>query len=153
VIGELYLIMESAANFQLEEKLIRMGIELHRWVSATSILHHGLTGARTSREMLRLARPYARYHVGAHGTESIARVNQMIHQGFDGAIHLKPFGCMPDINALPALHRMCREHRFPLVSLSFDSHTAETGVQTRLEAFYDMLACKRQGGMLCMSAT
>ncbi len=132
---------------------MKMGVELHRWVSATSILHHGLTGSRTTREMLRMARPYAQYHVGAHGTESIARVNQMINQGYDGAIHLKPFGCMPEINAMPALHRMCREHQFPLVSLSFDSHTAETGVQTRLEAFYDMIACKRQGGMLCMSAT
>jgi len=153
IIGELYVIMEPASNFQLESRLANMGVEVHRWVNITSIMHHGMTGARTSPEHLRNARPWTRYHVGAHGTESIARVHQMILQGFDGAIHVKPFGCMPEINAIPALHRMCRHHQFPLVSLSFDSHTAESGVKTRLEAFYDMIACKRQGGLLCMNAT
>lgn len=153
IIGELYLIMEPAANFQMEDRLASMGVEIHRWITVSSILHHGLTGAGSPREHRRMARPYAHYHIGAHGTESIARVNQMIQQGFDGAIHLKPFGCMPEINALPALHKMCRLFQFPLVSLSFDSHTAETGVQTRLEAFYDMIDAKRKGGFLCVSAT
>ena len=77
----------------------------------------------------------------------------MIRDGFDGAIHLKPFGCTPEINALPALHKMSREHKFPLVSFSLDSHTAETGIVTRLEAFRDMISYKSEGGFLCLNTT
>jgi len=152
IIGELFVVMEPFSNFRIEEQLARMGVEVHRWVTASSILHHGVNGARAGKQLQRMAAPYARYHVGAHGTESIARLQQMIRQGFDGAIHLKPFACMPEINAMPALRRMSQEHRFPLITLSFDSHTAEAGVLTRLEAFYDMISQKRQGGVPCGSA-
>lgn len=153
IIGELYTVMEPFSNFQMEDKLAGMGVEVHRWVTVSSILHHGATGARVSPQLLSMAKPYAHYHVGAHGTESIGRLHSMIKEGFDGAIHLKPFACMPEINALPALHKMSRDYQFPLVTFSFDSHTAETGVMTRLEAFFDMISYKRQGGVNCASIT
>ena len=152
IIGELYIVMEPASNFGLENNLAKMGVEVHRWVSVSSILHHGIDGAKASSTFLNWAKPYALHHVGSHGTESIARLHQMIKEGFDGAIHLKPFACMPEMNALPILHKMCSDHQFPLVSLSFDAHTAESGLMTRLEAFYDMIAYKRQGGLPCMNA-
>lgn len=152
IIGELYIVMEPASNFRLEDNLAKMGVEIHRWISMSSMLHHGLDGARVPWKFRKWARPYAIHHVGSHGTESIARLHQMIRGGFDGAIHLKPFACMPEMNALPVLHKMCSDHQFPLVSLSFDAHTAETGLMTRLEAFYDMIAYKRHGGLPCMNA-
>ncbi|OGK08805.1 MAG: hypothetical protein A2Y63_07000 [Candidatus Riflebacteria bacterium RBG_13_59_9] len=152
-IGELYTVMEPFSNFQMEDKLAGMGVEVHRWVTVSSILHHGVNGARAAPQLLSMARPYARYHVGAHGTESIGRLHSMIKEGFDGAIHLKPFACMPEINALPALHKMSRDYQFPLVTFSFDSHTAESGVMTRLEAFFDMITYRRQGGVHCASVT
>lgn len=153
IVGELYVVMEPFSNFQMEDRLAAMGVEVHRWVTVSSILHHGVNGARAAPQLQRLASPYARYHVGAHGTESIARLHSMIKAGFDGAIHLKPFACMPEINALPALHSLCRDYQFPMVSFSFDSHTAESGVVTRLEAFVDMVSHRRRGGVLCRNAT
>lgn len=148
IIGELYILMEPFSNFRLEEGLAKMGVEVYRWVTVSSIIHHGVNGARAPAKFLRWAKPYARYHVGAHGTESIARLHRMIKDGFDGAMHLKPFSCMPEINALPALHKMSRDHQFPLACFSFDSHTSETGMQTRLEAFFDMIYYKRQGALV-----
>ena len=153
IIGELYVVMEPFSNQRIEEKLAGMGVEIHRWITVSSILHHGVNGAKAASQFLKWAKPYASYHLGAHGTESVGRLHKMIREGFDGAIHLKPFGCMPEINALPAIHKMARDYQFPLVSFSLDSHTAETGVITRLEAFRDMISYKRLGGLPCLNAT
>jgi predicted nucleotide-binding protein (sugar kinase/HSP70/actin superfamily) len=90
-------------------------------------------------ELLEDADPYLKYHVGAHGTESVAKTNRLMKDGFDGVLHLKPFGCMPEVNAMAALQRLSREHTFPVLFFSYDAQTSETGVQTRLEAFCDML--------------
>ena len=49
---------------------------------------------------------------------------------------------MPEINAMPALHRISQDYGIPLIFFSFDTLTSETGIKTRLEAFYDMLLMK-----------
>jgi predicted nucleotide-binding protein (sugar kinase/HSP70/actin superfamily) len=147
LIGELYVLMEPFSNFEIEKTLGRMGVEVHRWVTLCSILHHEVLGAVASRKLLSWADPYLRYHLGAHGTESVGRMNWMIRNGFDGAIHLKPFGCMPELNAMPALYRLSREHRFPLSCFSLDSHTSRSGVMTRLEAFHDLIHHRRQSSL------
>jgi len=147
IVGELYLLMEPFSNFEVERTLGRMGVEVHRWVNLSSIFHHKISSAHCARHFQKMAKPYVRYHLGAHGTESAGRLNWMIKSGFDGAIHLKPFACMPEINAMPAMYRMSRDSRFPLTCFSFDSHTSESGVKTRLEAFYDMISHRREGAL------
>jgi predicted nucleotide-binding protein (sugar kinase/HSP70/actin superfamily) len=144
VVGELYLLMEPFANFFLERELARFGVEVFRYVTVTSMIHDAFSLGRHVREHLAAAQPYLRYHIGAHATESVARTLNAIRAGFDGVIHVKPFACMPEVSAMSALQRIAREHRFPIVYLSFDTQTSETGLRTRLEAFCDMLFMKRQ---------
>ena len=67
----------------------------------------------------------------------------MIEQGYDGIIHIKPFGCTPEVNAMPILQKISDETSVPIMFLSFDSQTSETGLKTRLEAFYDMIKMKK----------
>ena len=40
--------------------------------------------------------------------------------------------------------RISRDYRVPVLFLSYDSQTSDTGLDTRLEAFYDMIAMRRQ---------
>jgi len=145
IVGELYMIMEPFSNFYLEKTLGKMGVEVHRWITLSSILHHGVDGSRAAREFFSWVAPYVKYHLGAHGTESASRMAWMLKNKYDGIIHVKPFGCMPEINAMPAMYKMSRDFNVPLVCFSFDSHTSEAGVKTRLEAFYDMIYYKKQG--------
>ena len=48
-------------------------------------------------------------------------------EGFDGMVHVKPFGCMPEVTAMSALQRISRERTFPILFMSYDVQTSEHG--------------------------
>ena len=143
IIGELYSLMEPFSNFYLEKELAKKGIEVHRFITVSSILHEVFSGRRYLNRHIKNAKPYLKYQLGAHGTESVSRAISLIKQKFDGIIHLKPFGCMPEVSAISALNRISKDYKFPIIYFSFDSQTSETGIKTRLEAFHDMLLMKK----------
>lgn len=144
VVGEVYVLMEPFSNFYLEKILGKMGVEIHRHVDVTNVIWDSLRWRMYIKQQLKKASPYLTYDLGAHGTSSIAVTQSLMKQGFDGIIHIKPFGCLPEINAMPMLARVSRDYHCPVVYFSFDSQTSENGVKTRLEAFYDMLVFKRK---------
>lgn len=144
VVGELYMLMEPFANFYLEKKLAQRKIEVHRFVTVSGILTEYFSGDRFVKKHLAAAHPYLTHHIGAHGTETVARANSLIKKGFDGIIHLKPFGCMPEVSAMAALNNLARDRRAPILYFSFDSQTSEAGLETRVEAFCDMLYMKQK---------
>ncbi len=145
IVGELYVLMEPFSNFFIERELARRGVEVHRYVNVSNMVDHGGRNKnRHLREIIGIADPYLRYHIGADGTESVATTNRLRQEGFDGVLHLKPFGCMPEVNAMSALQRLSREHTFPVLFISFDSQTSETGLATRLDAFCDMLRMRKR---------
>jgi predicted nucleotide-binding protein (sugar kinase/HSP70/actin superfamily) len=57
----------------------------------------------------------------------------------DGIIHVTAFGCGPDSMVDKTLELEAKHAGLPFLSLTIDEHTGEGGVQTRLEAFVDML--------------
>lgn len=144
VIGDLYTQMEPFANFDIEKKLGKKGVEVHRFVKITGLFNELFTKFFIVKKWVRNARPYLKYHIGARSTDSVAVAYELARRGFDGLIHIKPSGCMPEINAIAALHKISKEHKIPIVYFSFDTQTSETGINTRLEAFYDMLIMKRK---------
>ncbi len=60
----------------------------------------------------------------------------------DGIIHVTAFGCGPDSMVDKTLELESKTAKVPFLSLTIDEHTGEGGVQTRLEAFVDMLRAK-----------
>ncbi|APC08543.1 hypothetical protein MTJW_13840 [Moorella thermoacetica] len=60
-----------------------------------------------------------------------------------GLIHLTAFGCGPDSLVGDLAERYAHRHGKPFLLLTLDEHTGEAGVETRLEAFMDMLARRR----------
>ena len=94
--------------------------------------------------MLKNAGGYLKYHIGADGTDSVANSKTLAELGFDGIIHVKPFGCTPEVNAIPMLQNISKDYQIPILYFSFDSLTSETGIKTRLEAFYDMLVMQKE---------
>lgn len=141
VIGELYTLMEPFSNFYIEKQLAKNNISVSR-VMSVSFLLFGKNDKRT----LKHTAGYLKYPVGANGIDSVAQCKRYAQSGYDGIIHMKSFGCTPEINAMPALINLSKDYKIPVLSLSFDSQTSETGVQTRLEAFSDMLSMKRDRG-------
>lgn len=139
IIGELYTLMEPYSNHFLEKQLAKGGIVVSRKMSASFLLF----GKRDTRS-LRCSKGYLQYTVGANGVDSVAGSRQYVKTGYDGLIHMKSFGCTPELNAQPALEQISRDYNIPILHLSFDTQTSETGLETRLEAFMDMIEMKRK---------
>lgn len=141
IIGELYTAMEPFATYFLEEELAKMNIEIKRFTNVTYLLF--LKKFHIKR-MLRKIRKYCIYPIGADGMDNVYRAKYLIDEEFDGIIHTKPFGCTPEIGAIPIIDKVCKEYNMPIIYFSFDSETSDTGIKTRLEAFYDMLSAKKE---------
>lgn len=145
VVGEVFAVMDPTANHDIERKLALQGFEVHRFITLTTLIEHGVRGRSHVNRMLELGRPYVTFHLGADGTDSVAKTWKLLQDGFDGVAHLKPFGCMPEVSAMSALARISREHTFPVLCVSYDAQTSEAGIVTRVEAFCDMLKMRKRG--------
>jgi len=139
IVGDLYTVMEPYSNFDLERKLAARKIEIGRRMSVSFLLFN-----ESERKRLRKTQGYLRHSGGANGLDSIGQSIQYATEGYDGIVHAKSFGCTPELNAIPAMMRVSRDMDIPILHLSFDTHSSETGFDTRLEAFVDMMEMRRK---------
>lgn len=140
LIGELYTAMEPYSNYYLEKTLGEMQIEINRYTNLTYLL---ITKLYNKKKVLKTCGSYCKYLIGADGTDNIAVAKRLAKQGYDGLIHTKPFGCTPEVGAMSILQKVSSDYKIPIIYFSFDSHTGEAGIKTRLEAFNDMLIMRR----------
>jgi predicted nucleotide-binding protein (sugar kinase/HSP70/actin superfamily) len=113
----------------------------HRWLG----FHGFRLGKSEVRLMRKLSAPYWRYCVGGEDQNSVGQLLLAARDGFDGVIHVHPFGCMPGSVVQPTMARAARDAGIAYLSLSLDEHSSETGVMTRLEAFVSLIEKRRRG--------
>lgn len=138
VIGEYFTVMDPFGNLDAEKKLASFGVEVHRHINMT---HFNLE--LNEKNLRNSIRDYVHYSMGPTSTENIAAALNYVKQGFGGVVHIKSSGCTPEIDIVPTLQRISREYQVPFLFLSYDTQSSDTGLDTRLEAFYDMIAMKR----------
>lgn len=141
VIGELYTLMEPFSNYYLEKALAKYHISIKRFTNVNYLLfqkkHH-------IKYLLRFASRYIKYKMGADAADNIAWAKYLCEEGYDGIIHIKSSFCTPEIGAMPIIQKICHDYDVPVIFFTFDAGTTEVGIETRLEAFYDMLKEKRK---------
>lgn len=140
IVGELYTLMEPSSNFYMERELAKYNIMVSRYITASFLLFKKFIKRR---KILKKAGNYLKYEIGADGTDSVSAGKGFAEKGYDGIIHVKPFGCTPEVNAMPMLQNIGKDYKIPIMYFSFDSQTSETGIKTRLEAFHDMIAMRK----------
>ncbi|MCF6462612.1 acyl-CoA dehydratase activase-related protein [Clostridium sp. Cult1] len=75
-----------------------------------------------------------------HGQRIIGSAFSMIEKkAIQGIIYISAFGCGLDSVLIDLVERKARENRIPFTLLTIDEQTGEAGVNTRIEAFLDML--------------
>lgn len=141
IVGELYTLMEPFSSYFIEKTLAKKGIEVRRYITVSYLI---FAKDHKEKRIVKAASPYLKYAIGADGTDSVAKSKLMAEEKFDGIIHIKPFGCTPEVNSMPAVQKVSRDYDIPIIFFSFDSQTSETGIKTRLEAFYDMLMMRKE---------
>ncbi|MGI6120089.1 MAG: CoA protein activase [Desulfosporosinus sp.] len=144
IIGEIYTILDPYTSIGIEEKLGRLGVQVDRsiylsgWV-AKHILQGLVPGYRSIKSYPGYAKPYLKHFVGGHGLETVGAAVKFAQEGFDGIIQIFPLTCMPEIVAAGILPKVQEVYKVPIMTLIIDEHTGEAGIQTRLEAFVDLL--------------
>lgn len=139
IVGEMYTAIDMESNLDLDEKLMAMGVEVHRMLNFTSRYTH-----YNEPNLRRGISEYVTYDMGPTTTLTLAAAKEYAERGFDGLIHAKCTGCTPEIDAMPVLRRVSEDFKIPVLYLTYDTETSDTGLMTRLEAFYDMLAMKKE---------
>lgn len=141
IIGELYTEMEAFSNYNIEKKLASFNVEIKRFTNLSYLLWKK---AHLIKMMLRKSKKYCKYTLGADGLDNVYRALYLSQHNYDGIIHLKPFGCTPEIGAIPIIKRVCEDCSIPIIFFSLDSEFEDEGMNTRLEAFYDLLKFRKE---------
>ncbi len=136
LLGYPYAIYDPFISAGIYDKLIRLGVEV---VTFEQIPLHVMR--RFSKVLPQNFFWYYSNQVCWAGLYLLER-----KKFIDGMIHVTAFGCGPDAMVDKTLELEAKSAGVPFLGLSIDEHTGEGGVQTRLEAFVDMLWAKQKQG-------
>ncbi len=147
VVGEIYTLLEPFASMDIERKLGALGAEVTRSIYLSDWVREHLLGGLLpgiSHNMYhKLASPFLNHFVGGHGIESVGASVNFAKAGYDGIVHIAPFTCMPEIVAHTVLPRASKHCNIPVMTIYVDEQTGQAGLNTRLEAFLDLLRDKK----------
>lgn len=141
VIGELYTVMEPFSNYNLERELSNFNMSITRYTNATYLL---FKKRKFIKKKLKHYNKYVKYKMGADATDNIIRCVDMCKDNYDGIIHIKSSFCTPEISSMSIINKICKEYDVPVMFFSFDANTSKVGIQTRLEAFNDMIEMRQK---------
>jgi len=135
--GEIYVVLEPSLNLDVMRRLNEIGVQVETPISLRRYIDIGVK-----------LNPFKKLHY----EHSIAAAKPYVEHdviiykkaGWDGIVHLYPFTCMPEIISRSIFPQISKEYDMPVMSLVLDEQTGEAGLQTRLEAFIDLLARKRE---------
>lgn len=142
IVGEFYILLEPFVNHDIEVILGEMGFYVERAVYLTDWLNPGTSAPVTGHskdEVIKAAAPYLSHFVGGDGRQTIGHTILYLKNGFEGIVHLLPFTCMPELIAKSILPRISSDFDLPILYIVIDEQTGKAGLQTRIEAFADLI--------------
>ncbi len=144
IVGEIYVLLEPASNLEMEETLGNLGVEVERSMFLTGWTRDNTWNETSERMTVKeAALPYLPELIGGHGQESIGNTVLYSKRKFDGVIQLAPFTCIPEIVARTILTRVSKDCNIPVLTFFLDEQTGKAGLNTRLEAFVDLMSRKK----------
>ncbi len=134
LVGHTYVLHDELQSLNIQQKLEDFGCEI--------ITSEQMPRRIIEREMAKLE--YDLYF--QYEREILGTIMHFLNTAtIDGIIHIMIFSCGPDSVAGELANRIAhRKQTLPLLQLTFDELTGEAGLNTRLEAFIDMIIRKKQ---------
>ncbi len=126
LVGHPYNLYDTFINMNIVKKLNKLGVGV-------------ITEEYVDEEQIKLEaeslfkRPFWTFATNSYGFTSIMAKNNEV----DGAVYISSFACGIDSVVLELIKDKIED--FPLLVLKVDEHTGEGGIDTRIEAFIDML--------------
>ena len=148
--GEIFLVLDSFSNQNIERELGKLGVQVRRSLTISGFLRDAIIpklckrGETHLERAYRMAKPYLMRDIGGDALECISDVMYAQEKGVDGLIHVSPFTCMPEIMSQNIFPKMREDLNLPILSLIMDEQTGKAGYITRLEAFVDLMRRKKR---------
>lgn len=146
IVGEIYVVMEGSTNNFIERMLNKMDVEVERshYLSEYIDSHMVPWKKKEYQHILEKGDQYFEHVIGGHAKRSLGHIIDYKQRGFDGVVHLKPFGCLPEVVSQSMLDRVSEDLNIPILPMSIDEQTAKAHMKTRLEAFLDLIKQKKE---------
>jgi len=148
IVGEIYVVMESSVNMQIEKVLGDLGCEVRRSHYLSQWLDDNIMpkflGKSHEEKILKKGERYIQIQIGGHAKETMGHVVDYRDQGFDGIIHLMPFGCLPELVCQSIMPKASEELNIPILTIALDEQTGIANNLTRIEAFVDLIKNKKR---------
>ncbi|EKE04423.1 MAG: hypothetical protein ACD_20C00081G0006 [uncultured bacterium] len=143
--GEIYVVIDSFSNLEVEKELGKLGVHVHRklnlsnWTKTFLIPSFLQFSESHGEKAARYAHDFLKRDIGGDAIESVGDTAYASYSKSDGIVHLLPFTCMPEIIAQNILPNIRMERDIPVLSLVLDEYQGKAGFVTRLEAFVDLI--------------
>ena len=149
IVGEIYVIMESTTNMDIEQRINDLGAEVSNIQYISDWLKHNAVPKKINKaeswKMWKKAEQYKVCNCGGHDMENTGAIIDFAKKGYDGVIHLMPFGCLPELVTRSIIPQISEDYDLPILSMSIDEQQGYANVQTRLEAFLELCKSKKGG--------
>ncbi|NHJ84956.1 MAG: hypothetical protein FK734_05810 [Asgard group archaeon] len=148
VVGEIYAVLEPGMNQDINKRINELGV-----VAKTGVTLRKYTdvGAKINpfikephKVAAKAAKNYLPHYCGGDAQHTVGDLILYKKKGWDGLIQLYPFTCMPELIAKDILPKVSQDIDMPKYSLVFDEKADGAAIQTRLEAFINMLKRKKR---------
>ncbi len=128
LLGHSYNIYDEYINMNIVNKLKKSGIKI-------------ITAEMVEEEKIRYCTSkLPKRMFWTHGQKIVGSAFALIEEKeIDGIIYVSSFGCGLDSVLIEFVERKAKEFKMPFTLLTIDEQTGEAGVNTRVEAFLDML--------------
>lgn len=144
VIGEIYTLWEPGINYNIIDKLQKMGVGVKMPLTLTWFLEQNIPFLREKIHEREEIQKYFPKKIGGHGYDSIYNTIRFAKSNFDGVIHLLPLSCMPETMVEMVIDFISEDYKIPVYRFPIDENRFEAGFDTRLETFIKLL--KRNKG-------
>ncbi|SCG82669.1 hypothetical protein DW1_1096 [Proteiniborus sp. DW1] len=128
LVGHPYNLYDEYMNMNIINKLWSYGIRVitSEMVDAVKVDYY------SAKIPKRMFWTYGKRIIGS----SFCMINE---KKMDGIIYVSSFGCGVDSILIDLVQRAARKEGIPFTLLTIDEHTGEAGINTRIEAFIDMI--------------
>ncbi|MCX7748560.1 MAG: acyl-CoA dehydratase activase-related protein [Clostridia bacterium] len=147
IVGEIYVVLESSINMEIEKILGSLGVETERsqylseWIEF-NMIPKAFRDKKIDNVMEK-GKKFIEIQIGGHAQETVGFIKDFKDRGFDGIIHLMPFGCLPELVTQSIVPEMTKKFDMPVLTIPIDEQTGKANNLTRIEAFIDLLRSKK----------
>jgi len=138
LIGDSYSLMEPSSHNYTDKTIGNLKVIVDKWSQNYLLPSENANYLRTFCKINNLLCKKS----GVFTSLEIKKIAKYTAEKYDGLIFISPMNCNPNETLRNALNKITSEFNIPVLDLVVDEHDSNTGQNTRIEAFIDMIKRK-----------